>query len=151
MEIERKFLVHKELWEALEKPVSTRIVQGYLSDDENCTVRVRIKGDKAFITIKGKTVGISRSEYEYAVPLADGVKMIDEFCEKKILKERFEIPLGRHTWEVDVFHGRLAPLVIAEIELDSEEEAFELPEWVAKEVSDDPRYYNSRLVSGFEG
>lgn len=146
MEIERKFLVNTALWDGLEKPEPTDIVQAYLSDDENCTVRVRTRKDKGFITVKGKTEGISRLEYEYQIPLEEATRMIDEFCKKKIIKQRYEIPLGRHTWEVDVFQGKLAPLIIAEIELESEDESFELPGWIGKEVSDDPEYYNSRLI-----
>ncbi len=146
MEIERKFLVNTSLWEQLQKPEPSRIVQGYLSDDANCTVRVRIKKDKGFITIKGKSQGISRSEYEFPVPVAEAEKMIEEFCEKKISKDRYEIPFGNHLWEVDVFHGKLAPLIVAEIELKSEDETFDLPEWIGKEVSDDVEYYNSRLI-----
>lgn len=146
MEIERKFLVVADLWEQLEKPVPKRIMQGYLSDAENCTVRVRTKGKKGFVTIKGKTVGISRTEYEYEIPLEEANAMIAEFCPKVLSKDRYEIMIGKHTWEVDVFHGKLAPLIIAEIELQSEDEVFELPEWVGKEVSDDVNYYNSRLI-----
>lgn len=146
MEIERKFLVKENLWKALVKPEPIRIVQAYLSDDAHCTVRVRIKGEKGFVTIKGKTVGISRSEYEYEIPLADANAMIAEFCQKQLSKERYEIQIGKHTWEVDVFHGKLAPLVVAEIELASEDESFELPDWVGEEVSDDPAYYNSKLI-----
>lgn len=146
MEIERKFLVDAARWEQLEKPQPVRIVQGYLSDDENCTVRVRIKGEKGFITVKGKTQGISRSEYEYEIPFQDAVKMVEEFCGRKIDKLRFEILYKGHLWEVDVFRGKLAPLIIAEIELTSEDEAFELPEWVGQEVSHDPQYFNSKLV-----
>lgn len=146
MEIERKFLVNAALWEKLEKPAPVKIVQAYLSDEAHCTVRVRIKGEKGFITVKGKTEGISRSEYEYQVPVAEAEQMIAEFCPKQLSKERYEIPAGKHTWEVDVFHGKLAPLVVAEIELEAEDEAFDLPEWIGKEVSDDPEYYNSRLI-----
>lgn len=146
MEIERKFLVHRSLWEKLEKPAPVKIVQAYLSDDENCTVRVRTKGDKGYVTIKGKTKGISRSEYEYSIPLAEAEQMISEFCTKKLEKERYEIASGKHVWEVDVFHGKLASLIIAEIELASEDETFEKPEWIAEEVSHDPQYYNSKLI-----
>lgn len=146
MEIERKFLVNTTLWNALSKPVPTKIVQGYLSIDQNCTVRVRIKGDKGFVTIKGKTTGISRSEYEYGIPLDEAESMILEFCSKSISKDRYCFKNGIHIWEVDVFHGKLAPLIIAEIELSSETEKFSIPEWISTEVSDDPGYYNSRLI-----
>ncbi len=146
MEIERKFLVNESLWAQLSKPTPKRIKQAYLSDDSNCTVRVRTKGAKGFLTIKGKSVGISRSEYEYEIPLEEAEKMIAEFCPKVLSKDRYEIQVGKHVWEVDVFHGKLAPLIVAEIELNSEDESYELPEWVDIEVSDDVEYYNSRLI-----
>ena len=146
MEIERKFLVNDSLWAQLNKPIPNRIQQAYLSDESNCTVRVRIKGTKGFLTIKGKSVGISRAEYEYEIPLDEAEKMIAEFCPKVLSKDRYEIQVGKHVWEVDVFHGKLAPLIVAEIELSREDESFQLPEWVGKEVSDDIEYYNSRLI-----
>jgi CYTH domain-containing protein len=146
MEIERKFLINESLWAKLNKPAPKRIQQAYLSDDKNCTVRVRTKGSKGFLTIKGKSVGISRSEYEYEISLDEAEKMIAEFCPKVLSKDRYEIHVGKHLWEVDVFHGKLAPLIIAEIELSREDESFEMPEWVEKEVSDDLEYYNSRLI-----
>ncbi len=146
MEIERKFLVNESLWAQLSKPTPKRIQQAYLSNDSNCTVRVRTKGTKGFLTIKGKSVGISRSEYEYEIPLEEAEKMIAEFCAKVLSKDRYEIQVGKHVWEVDVFHGKLAPLIVAEIELGSEDEIFDLPDWVGKEVSDDVEYFNSRLI-----
>ena len=146
MEIERKFLINESLWAKLNKPAPKRIQQAYLSDDKNCTVRVRTKGSKGFLTIKGKSVGISRSEYEYEISLDEAEKMIAEFCSKVLSKDRYEIHVGKHLWEVDVFHGKLAPLIIAEIELSREDESFEMPEWVEKEVSDDLEYFNSRLI-----
>jgi adenylate cyclase len=146
MEIERKFLVNESLWAQLNKPSPKRIQQAYLSNDSNCTVRVRTKGTKGFLTIKGKSVGISRSEYEYEIPLNDAEKMIAEFCAKVLSKDRYEIQVGKHVWEVDVFDGKLAPLIVAEIELGSEDEIFDLPDWLGKEVSDDVEYFNSRLI-----
>lgn len=146
MEIERKFLVNESLWSQLNKPTPKRIKQAYLSDDSNCTVRVRTKGPKGYLTIKGKSVSISRSEYEYEIPLEEAEKMIAEFCPKVLSKDRYEIQVGKHLWEIDVFHGKLAPLIVAEIELSSEDETFELPDWLDQEVSDDVEYYNSRLI-----
>lgn len=146
MEIERKFLVNAALWEQAEKPVPVRIQQAYLSDADACTVRVRTKGSKGFLTVKGKSVGISRSEYEYEIPIVEANQMIDEFCPKVLSKDRYEIAIGAHVWEVDVFHGKLAPLVVAEIELTHEDELFEYPEWIDREVSDDVSYYNSKLI-----
>jgi adenylate cyclase len=145
-EIERKFLVHTQLWEALSKPEPTPIVQAYLSDNKNCTVRVRIKGKRGFLTVKGITTGITRTEFEYEIPVADALQMVEELCEKSISKQRYKIAVGPHIWEVDVFGGKLAPLIIAEIELESEDAAFDIPDWIDREVSDDPQYYNSNLI-----
>ena len=146
MEIERKFLINESAWNLLEKPTPTHIAQAYLSDEKKCTVRVRIKGSQGFLTVKGETIGISRSEYEYEIPLDEAEKMMAEFCSRVLSKDRYCIEVEGHTWEVDVFHGKLAPLVIAEIELESEDEEFVLPNWVGKEVSDDNSYYNSNLI-----
>ncbi len=146
MEIERKFLINESAWNLLEKPTPTRIAQGYLSDDKKCTIRVRVKGSKGFLTIKGETVGISRSEYEYEIPLDEAQKMMAEFCSRVLSKDRYCIDVAGHTWEVDVFHDKLAPLIIAEVELESENEEFVVPEWVGKEVSSDASYYNSNLI-----
>ena len=145
MEIERKFLIKESEWNLLEKPTPTPIAQAYLSTDKVCTIRVRIKGTKGFFTVKGETKGITRSEYEYEIPVDEARKMMDEFCTKVLSKDRYCIDFEGHTWEVDVFHGKLAPLIVAEIELDSEDEKFVIPEWVGKEVSDDASYYNSVL------
>ncbi len=147
MEIERKFLVKEQLWEAIEKPSPSRIVQAYIANSAEKTVRVRIKGTKGFLTIKGPTQGISRSEFEYEIPLKDAEELISTFAEKVIEKFRYEISFKNHLWEVDVFTGKLEGLYLAEIELSSEEEHFELPEWVGEEVSTDPNYYNSNLIN----
>jgi adenylate cyclase len=147
MEIERKFLVKEQLWEAIEKPSPSRIVQAYIANSAEKTVRVRIKGTKGFLTIKGPTQGISRAEFEYEIPLKDAEELISTFAEKVIEKFRYEISFKNHLWEVDVFTGKLEGLYLAEIELSSEEEHFELPEWVGEEVSTDPNYYNSNLIN----
>jgi adenylate cyclase len=147
MEIERKFLVKKQLWEAFEKPSPNRIVQAYLLNSAEKTVRIRIKGTKGYLTIKGPTHGISRAEFEYEIPLIDAEELISTFAEKVIEKFRYEISFKNHLWEVDVFTGKLDGLFLAEIELNSEEEHFELPEWVGEEVSTDPNYYNSNLIN----
>ena len=147
MEIERKFLVKKQLWEAFEKPSPNRIVQAYLLNSAEKTVRIRIKGTKGYLTIKGPTHGISRAEFEYEIPLIDAEELISTFAEKVIEKFRYEISFKNHLWEVDVFTGKLDGLYLAEIELNSEEEHFELPEWVGEEVSTDPNYYNSNLIN----
>jgi CYTH domain-containing protein len=146
MEIERKFLLHQELWDALIKPSPKKIVQAYLVNTAEKTIRVRIKGDRGFITIKGPTKGISRSEFEYEIPLTDAEVLISQFAEKVIDKDRYEINFEGKLWEVDVFHGKLEGIILAEIELEHEEEDFSIPEWIAKEVSHDVEYYNARLV-----
>ena len=146
LEIERKFLVNIDLWNEELKPKPIQIQQSYLSSDPNCTVRVRLKNKKAFLTIKSKTVGISRNEFEYEIPYFDAQAMIQALATKSIIKKRYEIVHETHTWEVDVFEGKLSGLIIAEIELKHENESFALPNWIEKEVSDDPQYYNSNLI-----
>ncbi len=147
MEIERKFLVKEQLWQGIEKPSPSRIAQAYLVNSAEKTVRIRIKGTKGFLTIKGPTQGISRAEFEYEIPLKDADELISTFAEKVIEKFRYEISFKNHLWEVDVFTGKLEGLYLAEIELNSEDEHFELPDWVGEEVSTDPNYYNSNLIN----
>lgn len=146
LEIERKFLVHPHKWDALKKPQGDRIVQSYLSFTPESTVRVRIKGQSAFLTIKGKSEGISRLEYEYPIPLQDASQMIQNLNLDAIDKIRYTIHIKNHIWEVDVFSGSNKGLILAEIELGSENEPFEKPEWIGEEVSHDPRYFNSNLL-----
>ena len=145
VEIERKFLVQGDAWKTLGEPVFFR--QGYLSSQKERTVRVRIEGDSAVITIKGKSVGAVRGEWEYPIPVQDAAELLDGLCEQPLIeKYRRKITNGAHVWEVDEFLGANAGLVVAEIELGAEDEAFEQPEWVAAEVTDDARYYNSNLI-----
>ncbi len=141
VEIERKFLVAGEF--PCEDSVS--MVQGYLSRDSERTVRVRTVGDRAMITIKGATRGISRVEFEYEIPLTDALELMKLTVGSLIEKTRHYHRVENHTWEVDVFEGANAGLVIAEIELQSEDEPFDKPAWAGEEVSDDPRYANSSL------
>lgn len=145
-EIERKYSVDHVKWNLVEKPAPHLIVQSYLSKTAECTVRLRIKDEKGFITIKGKTSGITRSEFEYEIPLSDVKEMMNSFSEKTLTKYRYNLPCGNHIWEVDVFQGKLKGLIIAEIELSSEDEIFELPDWVIEDVSDNIEFYNSRLI-----
>jgi CYTH domain-containing protein len=144
IEIERKFLVNGDFLPFAVN--NTKIVQGYLSTISGRTVRVRLKGDAAFITIKGATNknGFSRSEYEYQIPVEDAEEII-KLCDSVIEKERFYIPFAEHIFEVDVFHGRHEGLIIAELELQSETESFERPDWLGKEVTGKREYYNSWL------
>lgn len=145
-EIEYKFLVDIEKWEQMDKPQPVRIVQGYLSKDVLSTVRVRIKGEKGYITVKSKTIGHTRDEYEYEIPLLDAQAMLSTLVDKKIDKLRFALKYNGKTWEVDQFQGKLEGLYLAEIELQSEDESFDIPEWVMKDVSGDPNYFNSVLI-----
>jgi len=145
IETERKFLVHRALWEKLEKPAPHHIRQGYITTDPARTVRIRIKDSEAFFTIKGATKGFSRTEVECALPVLQAQEMLDHFAVSEIRKMRFEIPYGQHTWEVDVFGGDNEPLIVAEIELAGEADTFLKPGWVAEEVTGDERYYNAWL------
>lgn len=147
LEIERKFLVDKGKWDQTPKHSGTFYRQGYISVDPLKTIRVRLGGDKAFFTIKGMNTGMVRSEYEYTIPVADAVQLLNEFGVAELTKTRYLFPYQGHTWEVDEFHGANAGLIVAEIELRSEEEAFARPEWVAEEVTNDARYYNANLCT----
>lgn len=145
VEIEKKFLVDLEKLGKLENGYA--IKQGYIQTVDNTVVRVRIKADKAFLTIKGENVGLKRLEFEYPIPLADAQEMLEKLCIKPIIdKTRYLITQGEHTWELDVFYGDNEGLIIAEIELESEDEYFELPSWVKEEVTSDIKYYNNNLL-----
>lgn len=146
LEIERKYLVINEKWrESVESEKSIR--QGYLSSSGSASVRVRIAGDKANINIKSATAGISRLEYEYDIPLQDAEELLDQLAEKPLIeKTRYRVRQGDHLWDLDQFFGENQGLVVAEVELDAEDEAFEKPEWAGDEVSDDRRYYNASLI-----
>ncbi len=145
-EIERKFLVKGEFKELATK--ATRITQGYLSSVPERTVRVRVKGEKGFITIKGigSDSGASRFEWEKEIPVAE-VNDLLKICEPGVIdKTRFLVPVGEHTYEVDEFYGDNEGLTVAEVELAAEDEAFVKPEWLGEEVTGDVRYYNSMLM-----
>ena len=142
-EIERKFLVNTKTW----KPTvqGTRLVQAYLSIDPNPTVRVRIAGEKAFLTIKGRSKTISRPEFEYEIPVDEAQEMMKLAISSPVEKIRYEMMHEGFLWEVDVFSGKNKGLLIAELELESENQAFPRPDWLLDEVSGDRRYYNSYL------
>jgi adenylate cyclase len=145
IEIERKFLVRSEAWRgAVVK--SCRLRQGYLAHGESATVRVRTDGHGAWLTIKTPGTGISRPEFEYRIPVDDAEQLLDACGTRVIEKVRHIVPLGHHQWEVDVFGGNNSGLVLAEIELSSERENFERPDWLGAEVSDDRRYDNASLA-----
>lgn len=145
-EIERKFLVKGDFSRLVSG--SQRIVQGYICSQPGRTVRVRIRENEGFLTIKGASDenGLSRYEFEQKIPLTDAEELL-KLCEPGVIdKVRNLVSAGRHTWEVDVFHGDNEGLLLAEIELSSEDEPFEQPDWVGQEVSGDRRYYNSMLT-----
>lgn len=144
-EIERKFLVVGDAWRALAQGVAYR--QGYLCRAGGCSVRVRIAGEKAFLTVKGRTSGITRAEYEYEIPLADGEELLGNLAEKPIItKTRRKIPYAGFVWDVDEFHGANQGLILAEIELEREDQPFDKPAWIGEEVTGDPRYGNAALA-----
>ena len=145
-EIERKFLIKHAGWR-VHADSGTAFRQGYLCREVGRTVRVRLAGTQAYLTIKGETIGLARAEYEYAIPAADAIYMLDQLCERPLIeKTRYLVPYAGLTWEVDVFEGDNAGLIIAEIELVLAEQTVALPDWIGQEVSDDPRYYNANLV-----
>ncbi len=145
IEIERKFIIDINKLPPLTNGYT--IKQGYIQTENYTTVRVRIRNKDAFLTIKGKNRGASRLEFEYPIPLQDANDMLEALCQSSLVeKTRYLVKYERHTWEVDIFEGSNKGLVVAEVELDSEDEAFTLPYWVTKEVTDDIRYFNSNLV-----
>jgi len=145
VEIERKFLLTGDGWRKLGTPELLR--QGYLSTNPERTVRVRVEGQGATMTIKSKSVGATRGEWEYPLPLADANELLDRVCEQPIIeKYRSRVEHAGHVWEVDEFLGVNEGLRFAEIELESEDAAFEKPDWIGAEVTDDRRYFNSNLI-----
>lgn len=145
VEIERKFLIDLKKLGKLENGLD--IKQGYIKTIDNTVVRVRVKGNKGFITIKGESVGASRLEFEYEVPLEEANEMLEKLCSKPIIdKTRYEINYDKHLWEIDVFYSDNKGLVVAEVEMQSEDEKVILPSWIKKEVTGDIRYYNNQLM-----
>jgi len=146
IEIERKFLVRDDSWRR-QADAGQRMCQGYMSSGEQASVRVRVQGEQAFLNIKSATLGVWRREYDYPIPLSDAEEMLAHLCAQPLIdKIRYHVAHAGHTWEVDVFEGDNAGLVVAEIELNSEDQAFTKPAWLGQEVSHDPRYYNVCLV-----
>lgn len=144
IEIERKFLVAGTTWR---HGAGVRFSQGYLNRDKERTVRVRLAGEKAFLTVKGLSIGASRAEFEYEIPVSDAEQLLKLSDGPVIEKIRRVIQLENVTWEVDEFLGENAGLVVAEIELQSEDQAFAKPEWIGEEVTSDARYFNSSLAT----
>ena len=144
VEIERKFLVRNDDWR--QGAVGTNYRQGYLSIDPERTVRVRIAGDKGFLTIKGKTEGMSRSEFEYPIPLEEAAQLLDALCLRPMIEKiRYCVTYAGNLWEIDEFAGENEGLILAEIELATSDQQVELPPWAGEEVTSDARYYNASL------
>jgi CYTH domain-containing protein len=145
-EIERKYLVVGDAWRFL--GTATEIRQGYLSTVKERTVRVRVVGDAAYLTIKGITRGATRAEFEYPIPVSDADEMLDELCERPLIeKTRHVVVSAGMVWEIDEFAGVNDGLTIAEVELEHEDQPFEIPDWVGDEVTADPRYFNANLIA----
>ena len=145
MEIERKCLVQGDSWRSGVQGLLLR--QGYLPTQGKATVRVRVAGDRAYLTLKGPAQGLVRPEFEYPIPLADATTLLATLCQQPLIeKYRYRIAAGELVWEVDEFLGANQGLVLAEIELTSPDQPIDIPPWVGQEVSDDPRYLNASLV-----
>jgi adenylate cyclase len=146
IEIERKFLLCSEAWRAR---ATSRVLmrQGYLGGTSRCSIRVRVSGDQAWLNFKSKRTDRTRLEYEYSIPRSDADEMLAQLCEGPIVeKYRYEVPHGAHVWEIDEFLGDNAGLIVAEIELEHEDDQFERPSWLGEEVTHDERYYNFNLA-----
>ena len=145
LEIERKFLVDAKKIPAQILKNGEKISQGYLCTEPARTVRVRTKGQRGFLTIKSCNVGIVRKEFEYEIPMDDAKEML-KLCANTLEKIRYKISYAGKIWEIDIFEGRHAGLILAEVELNSADEIVDVPEWIEIEVSTDPRYFNSNLA-----
>jgi len=146
IEIERKFLVIGEAWRTQAQRAEP-MRQGYLGGTEGkASVRVRLQRESAWLNIKAAVLGSRRAEYEYAIPAADAAEMLDTLCVGLLEKTRYYVEFGGFVWEVDEFHGANAGLIVAEIELDAEDQAFARPEWVGQEITSERRYYNHALA-----
>lgn len=146
-EIERKYLVTDPGWRQA-AGAGVAIVQGYLGSNEKSSIRVRIEGKGAWLNIKSRVIGIQRSEFDYPIPVDEATELLHKLCDQPLIKKtRYPVQYQGHLWEVDVFAGDNAGLIVAEIELSAPEETFRLPAWAGREVSDDPRYYNTCLVN----
>ncbi|MEJ6480406.1 CYTH domain-containing protein [Nostoc punctiforme UO1] len=144
-EIERKFLVKGDSWRGLVEGSVYR--QGYIATQDKAAVRIRIVGEKSYLTIKGRSIKYSRLEFEYPIPVEDAQEMLEALCERPFIeKTRYKIQSGGWIWEIDEFDGVNKGLILAEVELTDENQEIELPSWIGQEVSDDSRYFNSNLV-----
>jgi len=145
-EIEHKYLVDLELWSEIVPDRSVQMSQAYMKTDGHKTIRVRTTNSTAFLTIKGKTTGFSRSEFEYEIPLKDGRELMEEFCDQIVEKIRHYIVYEGKVWEVDQFSGKNEGLIVAEIELETEDEEYSLPPWIGKNVTAEGKYTNASLA-----
>ncbi|MBD2512228.1 CYTH domain-containing protein [Nostoc muscorum FACHB-395] len=144
-EIERKFLVKGDSWRGLVEGSVYR--QGYIATQDKAAVRIRIVGEKSYLTIKGPSIKYSRLEFEYPIPVEDAQEMLEALCERPFIEKiRYKIQSGGLIWEIDEFDGVNKGLILAEVELTDENQEIELPSWIGQEVSDDSRYFNSNLV-----
>ena len=147
IEIERKYLIANDSWQE-NADEGIQMIQGYMSSNDKSSVRIRVNGEIANLNIKSKTIGAQRSEFDYLIPVAEAMEMLETLCNKPFIKKtRYHVKFQDHTWEIDVFAGENQGLIVAELELNSVDENFVLPGWIGKEVTDDPRYYNICLVS----
>ena len=145
-EIERKYLIQPVDWSSIAEGIPYQ--QGYIATQNNTAIRVRIAGDRAFLTLKGETLNISRLEFEYEIPIADAQQLLENFCKKPFIeKTRYKIQYANLTWDIDIFEGENDGLAIAEVELDHEDQPIDLPPWIDREVTGDPKYYNSALAN----
>lgn len=146
IEIERKFLVNPTKWAQVKKPEGENFRQAYLLTEPDRSIRIRLTPTQALLTIKGKTQGIGRSEFEYEIPMQDGIEMIDQMAVAELSKTRYTLKFEGKVWEIDEFFGKNEGLIVAEIELEDENETFIRPDWLGKEITNDVRYYNANLV-----
>lgn len=147
VERERKFLVNRSIWETIDKGQSSLVRQAYLATDANNTVRVRVMDNTGWLCVKGNREGISRLEFEYTIPVEDAEQMIAQLAKSEITKLRYKVRNDELTWEIDEFLGDNAGLIIAEIELDSENQPYDKPAWLGNEVTFDDKYSNSSLAT----
>lgn len=145
-EIERKYLIELTKWHQVSKPKGELYRQGYLLTDPDKTIRVRLTETTGYLTIKGATLNTTRSEYEYEIPAREAKELLDSFSVSELSKTRYRIDHGGKVWEVDEFFGENEGLIVAEIELTTEDEIFDIPGWIGKEVTGDVKYYNSSLT-----
>lgn len=146
-EIEHKYLVDKQAWYKIQPHKGEHIRQGYLQNELHQTIRVRIKNKRGYIAVKGScTSGAGRPEYEFRIPVKGAIEMLENLCKEKIEKTRYKMRFSGNAWEVDVFEGENEGLIIAEIELKSEDQEYKTPAWITVNVTGDARYYNSNLV-----